>query len=143
MTGIICVSTSHSLSRSYLNHLVNAKMFSYILYCLLFFKSTCFGHSCDHLQAVLEQKYKDYNRNYATHIKYKPKKYNLILPHLKETLTRFYNTFIIGHLPRTVQKNLELFYRAFYVTSVVLLVFLLWGTLKMVTEVTETCRCKE
>ena len=41
MTGTICVQTSHSLSRSYLNHLVFTRFIriSFILYSHLFFVS--------------------------------------------------------------------------------------------------------
>jgi hypothetical protein len=43
----------------------------------------------------------------------------------------------------TFKYILEGFYYTFYVISVLLLVFLLQDTLKMITRVTETCRCKE
>jgi hypothetical protein len=57
-----------------------------------------------------------------------------ILPHLEKVIRdchyRFYN-----------EENLGEFFYIFYVIFVVLLVFILWNTLKMVTRVTETCRC--
>jgi hypothetical protein len=44
----------------------NARL--YICYkCLLFLTPTCFGHSCDHLQDLLQYKYQDYD---SYHIKY-------------------------------------------------------------------------
>jgi hypothetical protein len=64
-----------------------------------------------------------------------PKNQNHILPYLKI----FYNIFVIEHSLKSVDKNLG----AFYVIPIVLLVFLLYDTQKMVTEVTETCRCIE
>jgi hypothetical protein len=38
-------------------------------------------------------------------------------------------------------QNTGEFYYTLYVTSIVLLAFILWNTLEMVTRVTETCRC--
>jgi hypothetical protein len=45
------------------------------------------------------------------------------------------------HPLKSVGKNLGMLSDAFYVMTNVFLVFLLCDTLKMVTRVTETCRC--
>jgi hypothetical protein len=58
-----------------------------------------------------------------------------ILPHLKESFKRFYCLYN--------EENLEEFYYIFHVTAVVFLAFLLCNTLKMVTGVIETRRCKK
>ena len=80
--------------------------------CLLLLAPTCFGHFCDHLQGVPQYKYQKYNKN-----------------HMK-CIVKFSKILSNGE-----------FYYVFYVISLVLLVYILWNTLKMVTGVTETCKC--
>jgi integral membrane sensor domain MASE1 len=80
--------------------------------CLLLLAPICFGPFCDHLQGVPQNKYQKYNRN---HIKF---------------IVKFSKILSNGE-----------FYYVYYVISLVLLVYILWNTLKMVTGVTEMCKC--
>jgi hypothetical protein len=83
------------------------------IYSLLFFTPTWLGLLCDHLQSVTQYKYQEYNRTTCQ------------------------------ESPQAADKNRGGFYRAFYVISILLLVWLLQDTLKMVTQVTEICECSK
>ena len=137
MCSIPCIKVNLSFQQMRTYKIIQLYMFY-----LLFLALTHFGHSCDHLQGVLLYKYQEYSRN---HIRYITKAfccvlltdirgysrpndkvvfYNILLC-LKEDFKGFLRCFYNG-------QSLEELYYTFYVISVVLLVFILWNTLKMV-----------
>ena len=93
-----------------------------LLYISFILSTYTFGHSSDSLQGVPQYKYKEYN---IIHIKFTVK-----FSKIMSIICCFYNGQDLGE-----------FYYVFYVISVVLLVFILYNTLKLVPGVTKTRRC--